>query len=357
MAEHAATALANLLVQVSLLAAETPEAGVDARPGLAPAGELTQTLHGDLEWPGRVVGEARVGGPLPVHPIAPGGLEVCPDHAGQVIGQQRPLDHVPAGRVLLEVLQEGREGPGLQEDVRIEAAHHIGIGFPKDQVARRGTAIPAEWDVPQVRHSLVESFEVRGRWTLGVIVEDDERHGVGHFRVVDGNGLDGEPDAVEVVECRHPDAEPVVPDRRGRLVDRARGLFFLRELALKISQEPTGLGHRLEETVAGAVARHALGIGRVVRRDEAAVTAPDAIERQRAPGGLAVSGQLDGGAEAVPPDSVRQVLGLDDDRPQMIAGACDRGVGRERKWRIAWFGAHNRDDSRGVVHLTYHASR
>ena len=41
----------------------------------------------------------------------------------------------------------------------------------------------------------------------------------------------------------------------------------------------------------------------------------------------------------------------------MIAGARDRGVGRERKWRIAWFGTHNRDDSRCVVHLTYHASR
>ena len=285
------------------------------------------------------------------------GSKCVPDHAGQVIGQQWPLDHVAAGRVLLEVLEEGPQGPGLQEDVRIEAAHHIGIGFPKDQVTRRGTAIPAERDVPQVRHSLVQAFEVNGRRALGVIVEDDERHPVGHLRVVHGNGLDGEPHAVEVVEGRHTDAQPVVPDRRGRLVNRARGLFFFRELALKISQEPTGLGHQLEETVAGAVARHALGVGRVVRRNEAAVTAPDAIERQRIPGELAVSGQLDGGAEAVPPDPVRQVLGLDDDRPQMIVGAGDRGVGRERKWCIAGFGSHNRDSSRGVVHLTYHASR
>ena len=99
-------------------------------------------------------------------------------------------------------------------------------------------------------------------------------------------------------------------------MNRARGLFFFRQLALKIGQEPTGLGHRLEETVAGAVARHSVRIGRVVRRNEAAVTAPDAIERQRTPGDLAVSGQLDGGAEAVPPDPVRQVLGLDDDRPR-----------------------------------------
>ena len=281
-----------------------------------------------------------------------------PHHAGEVIGQQWPLDHVPAGRVLLEILQEGPQGPGLQEDVGIETAHHIRIGFPKDQVARRGTAIPAERDVPQVRDSLVQSFEVGGRRALGVIVENDERHRVSHFGVVHGNGLDGEPHAVEVVEGRHTDAQPVVPHRRGRLVNRARGLFFFRELALKIGQEPTGLGHhRLEETVAGAVARHALGIGGVVRRNEAAVTAPHAIERQRTPGELAVSGQFDGGAEAVPPDPIRQVLGLDDDRPQMIAGARYRGVVRERKRHIAGFGTHNRDDSRGVVHLTYHASR
>ena len=204
---------------------------------------------------------------------------MCPHHAGQVIGEQGALDHVPAGRVVLEILEKGPQGPGLQEDVGIEAAHHIGIGFPKDQVARRGAAIPAERDVPQVRHSLVQSFEVSGRRALGVIVKDDERHSVGHFRVVHGDGLDGEPHAVEVVEGRHTDAQPVVSDRRGRLVNRARGLFFFGELAFQISQEAAGLGHRLEETVAGAIARHAVGIGRVVRRNEAAVTAPDAIER------------------------------------------------------------------------------
>src|SRR5579863_9444474 len=121
MAEDSPAALPELLVQVPFLAAEPAQAGVQPRPGVPPAGKQAQALHLDLEGLAVWLVQAGIAIPLPEHSGTPGGLQVGRARLEAVV-EQGTLQEVLAARVRAEPVQQVRQRPWLQQDMRIDAA-------------------------------------------------------------------------------------------------------------------------------------------------------------------------------------------------------------------------------------------
>ena len=147
--------------------------------------------------------------------------------------QHRALDEVGAVGVLLEPAEQCEEGAGPEEHVTVDAAHDVGVRFPKNEVPNTGAAVAPEGHVPQEWHLVVERLQAGGRAALRVVVDDQEGQIVQDLRVEQPNRLDREPDAIEVVEGSHTDAQPAVSLERRRLGNRTTSLLGHHQLLQK----------------------------------------------------------------------------------------------------------------------------
>ena len=135
----------------------------------------------------------------------------------EAVIQQGPLQEVVAAGVRAEPFQQMRERPGLQQDVRIDAADDIGTSLPEHQVPDRSTPIAVKRDVAVIRQPRFQCSQGRTCVTFRVIIDDQEGHIREHFGLVHADCLNGEPDTIEVVICGHADAQtPVTSAGRGK---------------------------------------------------------------------------------------------------------------------------------------------
>src|ERR1017187_4301279 len=111
MTQNSSACPAHLLVEIALLAAESAETWVDARPGPAGAREQSETLHPDLKR----IGDAVIKRPLPVHGRAPGRIEVTRGRPIEPVPKQWALDQVHAGGVFVKPADQCGQRAGLDK--------------------------------------------------------------------------------------------------------------------------------------------------------------------------------------------------------------------------------------------------
>src|SRR5215470_12843022 len=92
-AERPTSGPPELLVDVTLLAAESAQPRIQPRPGRPATGEHAEALHADLKRPGLGVEAARIHRPHAVHRRPPHRIEVGPVDL-EVIAEQRALQQV-----------------------------------------------------------------------------------------------------------------------------------------------------------------------------------------------------------------------------------------------------------------------
>src|SRR5580692_10152316 len=227
MTQNPAACLPYLLVQISFLTAESAKPGVDTGPCVAAAREQPQALHPDLEWLCTGLGDAFVNRPLPVHCRAPARVEVTRARPIEPVIHQRPLDQVAAVGVIVEPAGQRGKSAWLDEDVTVHAAYDVRVRLAEDQITHRGAVIAAERHVPEERNPILQGLEAGRRCTLGVVIDDQERDLVGYLGVIKPDCLNGEPDAIKVVEGGHSHTKMTVSASRCHLGDRTTR--FLRQ--------------------------------------------------------------------------------------------------------------------------------
>jgi hypothetical protein len=184
---------------------------MESQPGLAAGAEHAEALGEDRKCLMLGVFAAGVTGQNAPHLEPPDILEVCPDVA-PVIRDEDPLEEVIAGVMPIQIVLEGLQASGIEEDMAVHDQDIIPLGMLEDGVSgRAGPDGLAEGDVMdgafRKRDGAAIALECLGHGQVRGIIDNQDLAVLEGLLVMDQKGLDGEVDAVEVRIGRHADRE------------------------------------------------------------------------------------------------------------------------------------------------------
>src|SRR4051794_30896390 len=92
--------------------------------------------------------------------------------------------------------------------MRIHAQNDGTARLLEDNVANGGAGPLAAWKIAVAVDPFAETTERLRAQTARIVVHHDELQVARKLRIINANGLDGEIDAIEVIERGHADAQP-----------------------------------------------------------------------------------------------------------------------------------------------------